>query len=84
MFRVETIYTPGLAQYGYVLISEGEAAAFDPRRDTGAVTAIVSDSGAKLKYIFETHSHADFVTGGPQLASETGATLYIATHPTQK
>lgn len=78
MYKVETIYTPGLAQNAYVVIAENEAIVIDPRRDTHEIHAILKDNNAKLKYIFETHSHADFLSGGPQLSNETGAPLMIS------
>src|SRR5690349_20580922 len=78
MFRVETITTPGLAQNSYVILSGGEAAVIDPRRDVEIYEEIAERAGVRITHVFETHSHADFVSGGPQLAAETGATLHIS------
>lgn len=78
MFRVETITTPGLAQNSYVIASGGEAAVIDPRRDVEVYEEVAERAGVRITHVFETHSHADFVSGGPQLAAETGATLHIS------
>ncbi|MCS6775966.1 MAG: rhodanese-like domain-containing protein [Chloroherpetonaceae bacterium] len=78
MYRVETIVTPGLAQNSYMILSGNEAAVIDPRRDVQIYKEIAEREGVRITHVFETHSHADFVSGGPQLAAETGATLYIS------
>lgn len=72
---VEQIYTGCLAQGAYYIESNGEAAVIDPLRDTSAYLNRAEKSGATIKYIFETHFHADFVSGHLDLARETGASI---------
>jgi hydroxyacylglutathione hydrolase len=64
-----------LAQYSYVIESQGEIAIVDPLRDLSTYMAIISESKAKLVYVLETHYHADFVSGHVDLARLTGATI---------
>ncbi len=73
--KVEQIYTGCLAQGAYYIESNGEAAVIDPLRETGPYLKRAEESGAKIKYIFETHFHADFVSGHLDLAEKTGATI---------
>ncbi len=73
--KVEQLYTGCLAEAAYYIESNGEAAIIDPLRETAPYLALLKQSGAKLKYIFETHFHADFVSGHLDLARETGATI---------
>ncbi|MBO0952444.1 MBL fold metallo-hydrolase [Fibrella forsythiae] len=72
---VEQLYTGCLAQGAYYIESEGEAAIIDPLRETTPYTRRAEKAGAKIKYIFETHFHADFVSGHLDLAKKTGATI---------
>ncbi len=72
---VEQIYTGCLAEAAYYIESDGEAVIIDPLRDTKPYLDRLQASGAKLKYIFETHFHADFVSGHLDLAKKTGATI---------
>ncbi|RYF76981.1 MAG: MBL fold metallo-hydrolase [Cytophagaceae bacterium] len=72
---VEQLYTGCLAQGAYYIESEGEAAIIDPLRETTPYTRKAEKAGAKIKYIFETHFHADFVSGHLDLAKKTGATI---------
>ena len=72
---VEQLYTGCLAQGAYYIESEGEAAIIDPLRDVSAYLRKAEKAGAKIKYIFETHFHADFVSGHLDLANKTGATI---------
>ena len=72
---IEQIYTGCLAQGAYYIESEGEAAIIDPLRETEPYLEKLRQRGAKLKYIFETHFHADFVSGHIDLAKKTGATI---------
>lgn len=72
---VEQIYTGCLAQGAYFIESEGEAAVIDPLRETHPYIQRARERGLKIKYIFETHFHADFVSGHVDLAEETGATI---------
>ena len=73
--KVEQIYTSCLAQGSYYIESNGEAAVIDPLREVGAYRNMAAERGAKIKYIFETHFHADFVSGHLTLAEKTGATI---------
>lgn len=73
--QVEQIYTGCLAQGAYYIQSEGEAAVIDPLREVGGYIARAEKDGATIKYVFETHFHADFVSGHIDLANKTGATI---------
>ncbi len=73
--KVEQIYTGCLAQGAYYIESNGEAAIIDPLREVQPYIDMASKRGAKIKYIFETHFHADFVSGHKDLAEKTDATI---------
>ncbi len=73
--KVEQIYTGCLAQGAYYIESKGEAVIIDPLRETQPYLDKLEREGARLKYIFETHFHADFVSGHLDLAKQTGATI---------
>ncbi len=73
--KVEQIYTGCLAQGAYYIESEGEAAIIDPLREVDSYIRKAELDGAKIKYIFETHFHADFVSGHLTLAEKTGAEI---------
>ena len=73
--KVEQIYTGCLAEAAYYIESNGEAAIIDPLRETDPYTQKIEKNGVKLKYIFETHFHADFVSGHIDLAKKTGASI---------
>jgi len=72
---VEQIYTGCLAQGAYYIESAGEAVIIDPLRETQPYTDKANKNNAKIKYILETHFHADFVSGHVDLAKKTGATI---------
>lgn len=72
---IEQLYTGCLAEAAYYIESNGEAAIIDPLRETFPYTELAEKRGAKIKYIFETHFHADFVSGHVDLAHKTGATI---------
>ncbi len=72
---VEQIYTGCLAEAAYFIQSNGEAAVIDPLRETTPYITRAADNGVKIKYIFLTHFHADFVSGHVDLAKKTGATI---------
>ncbi len=72
---IEQLYTSCLAQAAYYIESNGEAAIIDPLRDYDAYLKLAAERNAKIKYIFETHFHADFVSGHIDLAKKTGATI---------
>lgn len=73
--KIEQIYTGCLAEAAYFIESNGEAAIIDPLREVGPYLAKAEKNGAKIKYIFETHFHADFVSGHVDLAEKSGATI---------
>jgi glyoxylase-like metal-dependent hydrolase (beta-lactamase superfamily II) len=73
--KVEQIYTGCLAQGAYYIVSNGEAAIIDPLRETKPYTDRLEKDGVKLKYILETHFHADFVSGHLDLSKKTGAPI---------
>lgn len=72
---VEQIYTGCLAQGAYYIASKGEAVVIDPLREVGPYIDRAEKDGMKIKYILETHFHADFVSGHLDLAKKTGATI---------
>lgn len=72
---IEQLYTGCLAEAAYYIESNGEVAIIDPIRDTEAYVKMADEKGATIKYIFETHFHADFVSGHVDLAQKTGATI---------
>ena len=73
--KIEQIYTGCLAEAAYYIESNGEAAIIDPLREVGPYLKKAEQSQAKIKYIFETHFHADFVSGHVDLAEKSGATI---------
>ena len=73
--KVEQLYTKCLAQGAYYISSNGEAAIIDPLRETQPYLDLLNSDGTALKYIFETHFHADFVSGHIDLAAKTGAEI---------
>lgn len=73
--KVEQLYTGCLAQGAYYIESQGEAAIIDPLREVQGYIDMANDRGAKIKYVFETHFHADFVSGHVTLSEKTGAPI---------
>jgi hydroxyacylglutathione hydrolase len=73
--KIEQIYTGCLAQGAYYITSNGEAAIIDPLRETQPYLERLQRDNVKLKYIFETHFHADFVSGHVDLSKATGAPI---------
>jgi hydroxyacylglutathione hydrolase len=73
--KIEQIYTGCLAQGAYYITSNGEAAIIDPLREIEPYIARAKKDNVTIKYIFETHFHADFVSGHIDLAKATGATI---------
>ena len=80
--KVEQIYTGCLAQGAYYITSMGEAAIIDPLREITPYLERLKRDGVKLKYILETHFHADFVSGHLDLSRATGAPIVYG--PTAK
>ena len=72
---VQQLYTQCLAQGAYFISSDGEAAIIDPLRETQPYLNLLTQNRASLKYIFETHFHADFVSGHVDLANKTNAQI---------
>lgn len=73
--HVEQLYTSCLSEAAYFIASDGEAAVIDPLRDVDAYLKKAEEMGVKIKYIFETHFHADFVSGHIELSNKTGAPI---------
>ncbi len=73
--KVEQMYTGCLAEAAYYIESNGEVAIVDPLREPDPYIQKAASEGAKIKYILETHFHADFVSGHLELAAKTGATI---------
>jgi glyoxylase-like metal-dependent hydrolase (beta-lactamase superfamily II) len=72
---VEQIYTGCLAQGAYYIASEGEAVVIDPLRESAPYLERAERDGVRIKYVLETHFHADFVSGHVALAEKSGATI---------
>jgi glyoxylase-like metal-dependent hydrolase (beta-lactamase superfamily II)/rhodanese-related sulfurtransferase len=79
---IEQIYTGCLAQGAYYIESDGECAIIDPLREVNQYIEKAAENGAKIKYILETHFHADFVSGHLELSKKTGASIVFG--PTAK
>ncbi len=77
---IDRVFTPSLAQVAYLVADEttGDLAVIDPRRDIQACLDWASEHSLRISAILETHVHADFVSGAPELAAATGAPLYAS------
>ena len=73
--EIKQLYTGCLSEAAYFISSDGEAAVIDPLRDVDAYLQMAAERGVKIKYIFETHFHADFVSGHIELSQKTGAPI---------
>jgi glyoxylase-like metal-dependent hydrolase (beta-lactamase superfamily II)/rhodanese-related sulfurtransferase len=73
----EQFYLTCLAHASYMIGSEGEAAVVDPQRDVDIYLKAAAEQNLEIRHIFETHLHADFVSGHKELAARTGAKIYI-------
>src|SRR6185312_3549254 len=73
--EVKQLYTNCLSEAAYFIASKGEAAVIDPLRDVDEYIKKAEEKGVKIKYIFETHFHADFVSGHLELSKKTGAPI---------
>ncbi len=69
------MYTNCLSEAAYFIASDGEAAVIDPLRDVDTYIQMAAEKNVKIKYIFETHFHADFVSGHIELSKKTGAPI---------
>ena len=76
--KVERFEVPGLAQYSYVISSDGVAAVVDAIRDVDRYTEYAEANGLRITHVLETHIHADFAAGSVALAEETGAALCLS------
>ena len=76
--KIEQIYTGCLAHGAYFIESEGEAAVIDPLREVEPYLEKARKEGANIKYVFETHFHADFVSGHLDLHKKANATIPTA------
>ncbi len=74
---LEQFYLTCLAHASYMIGSEGEAAVVDPQRDVDIYLKAAAEQNLTIRHIFETHLHADFVSGHKELAARTGAKIYI-------
>jgi glyoxylase-like metal-dependent hydrolase (beta-lactamase superfamily II)/rhodanese-related sulfurtransferase len=77
---IKQLYTGCISEAAYYIESNGEAAVVDPLRDIDAYLQLANERSTKIKYIFETHFHADFVSGHIDLAKATGATIIYGPH----
>ena len=79
---LERFEDSGLSQYSYVVgcPASGEAAIVDPRRDIGVYLDFAADRGLRIRYVIETHIHADFASGARQLGEESGAPVLVSGH----
>ena len=75
--EIEAIRTTGLGDSTYVLVHEGTALVVDPQRDVDRFEKALSDAGAELRFVLETHLHNDYISGGRDLARTTGADLVL-------
>lgn len=82
--KIEQIYTGCLAQGAYYIESKGEVAIVDPLREVKPYIEKAEKENAKIKYVFETHFHADFVSGHLDLAKATGATIVYGPNASTK
>ena len=78
--KIKQFEVPGLAQYSYVLSSEGKAIVIDPMRDFDRYTEYAAEQGLAIRYVTETHIHADFVSGAFALAEAVGAELALSSY----
>src|SRR5215471_4475484 len=72
---IQQLYTGCLSEAAYYIESKGEAAVIDPLRDIDVYLELANERKARIKYIFETHFHADFVSGHLDLSKATGAVI---------
>jgi len=73
----EQFYLGCLAHASYMIGSEGEAVVVDPQRDVDIYLKAAQEHGLQIRHVFETHLHADFVSGHKELAARTGAKIYV-------
>jgi hydroxyacylglutathione hydrolase len=78
--RIDRFEVPGLAQYSYVVSSHGEAAVIDAIRDFDRYVGYAEEHALRIRYVLETHIHADFAAGSAGLAEQTGAELALSAY----
>lgn len=78
--KIERFEVPGLAQYSYILADAGQAIVVDPMRDIDRYLAYAAAKDLEIRYVVETHIHADFASGAHALACATGAELALSAH----
>lgn len=78
--KIKQFEVAGLAQYSYMLSSEGEAVVIDPMRDFDRYTTYAQEHGLTIKFVTETHIHADFVSGARALAEVSEAELALSSY----
>ena len=78
--KIEQIYTGCLSEAAYYIESEGESVIIDPLREIEPYIEKAKENNTQIKYILETHFHADFVSGHVELAKKTGATIIFGPH----
>jgi len=76
----QQFYLGCLAHASYMFASQGEAVVVDPQRDVDIYVKAAEENGLNIRHIFETHLHADFVSGHKELAERTGAQIYVGAH----
>lgn len=69
---------PGKGALSYMIVSDGEAMVVDPARDSAPYLAAAEEHGARIRHVMDTHVHADYVSGGVELARVTGATYHLS------
>ena len=77
MFEIVPIETPSLGDRSYLVHDRGDALVVDPQRDIDRILGYLQERGLRLRAVFETHLHNDYVTGGHALAQATGATYHV-------
>uniref|UniRef100_A0A7V4XQX2 MBL fold metallo-hydrolase n=1 Tax=Acidobacterium capsulatum TaxID=33075 RepID=A0A7V4XQX2_9BACT len=77
---IQQFLTPGLAQYSYLIASEGQAVVIDPMRGDPRPAAYAAAHALRITHVLETHIHADFASGAPALAQATGAELALSAY----
>lgn len=77
--RIVQVARPARGDLSFVVISEGQAAVIDPLRHIEQYTQVADEAGARITHVFDTHAHADHISGGPALSAATGAPYYL--HP---
>lgn len=78
--KIDRFEVPGLAQYSYLLSSDGKAVVIDPMRDVDKYLTYAQQHDLNITHVLETHIHADFASGSTALAQSTGAEIWLSAH----